>query len=163
MSREHFRGRSGNHKCTTPAGRDRLIALARRAHLTLNRHSSKYPARGWPARFRWCSTRDRGREQPAAGCEGNHDPWFHRADGQPFDYQIGIALTVVGMDTGGPRVLRATFSDGWAKSARAGGFSPNPQTIFTRDIAEILVYSRVLTPQEEDQIRTYLTAKWGLQ
>jgi hypothetical protein len=100
---------------------------------------------------------------PLAGAEVNHDPRiFTASDGKGYDYQIGIALTVPGMETGGPRVLSGFFPSAWAKCVRVGCFSPNTQTFFTGDIAEILVYSRALKPQEEDQIRAYLTAKWGL-
>lgn len=100
--------------------------------------------------------------QPAS--EVNHDARiFTASDGTGLDFQIGIALTVPGMEIGGPRVLSAVFSNAWAKSVRVGCFSPNPQTFFTGDIAEILVYSRMLTPREDDQIRAYLAAKWGLQ
>jgi hypothetical protein len=66
------------------------------------------------------------------------------------------------MDTGGPRVMVSTFKDRWAKSIRVGCFSPGYQAFFTGDIAEILVYGRALTTEEQDRVRAYLTAKWGL-
>ena len=101
---------------------------------------------------------------PVAGAEVNHHPRiFTASDGQGFDYQVGVALNVPGLETGGPRVLSATFPGAWAKAVRVGCFSPNFQTFFTGDIAEVLVYSRTLKPAEQDLIRAYLTVKWGLQ
>ena len=100
---------------------------------------------------------------PLPGSEVNHDPRiFTASDGKGFDYQVGIALTVPGMETGGPRVLSRTLRRRLGQVVRVGCFSPNPQTFFTGDIAEILVYSRLLKPEEQDFIRAYLTAKWGL-
>jgi len=100
---------------------------------------------------------------PIAGSEVWHDPRiFTTSDGKGYDYQVGIALHVPGMQTGGPRILVAVFTDRWAKHVRVGCFSPNYQTYFTGDIAEILVYSRVLTTEEQDRVRAYLTAKWEL-
>jgi hypothetical protein len=101
---------------------------------------------------------------PEPGSEVNHDPRiFTASDGQGWDYQVGLALSVPGMETGGPRILSAVFSDRWAKSVRVGCFSPNYQTYFTGLIAEILVYDRRLTEDESDLVRAYLTAKWGLE
>lgn len=100
---------------------------------------------------------------PVAGAEVNHDPRILTAsDGQGFDYQVGIALTVPGLETGGPRVMTGFYPNAWAKVVRVGCFSPNPQTFFTGEIAEILLYSRTLKPAEADLIRGYLAAKWGL-
>jgi len=100
---------------------------------------------------------------PVAGSEVNHDPRIITAsDGKGYDYQVGIALTVPGMEIGGPRVISAVFPKAWARFVRVGCFSPNPQTFFAGDIAEVLVYSRVLSVPEQDCIRAYLTAKWGL-
>ena len=49
---------------------------------------------------------------PLPGAEVNHDPRiFTASDGKGFDYQTGIALTVPGMETGGPRVLSGFFSN----------------------------------------------------
>lgn len=99
---------------------------------------------------------------PVAGLEVNHDPRIITAsDGKGYDYQVGIALTVPGMQTGGPRAVGAVFPKAWAKVVRVGCFSPNYQTYFTGDIAEVLIYSRVLSLPEQDRIRAYLTAKWG--
>ena len=100
---------------------------------------------------------------PVAGSEVNHDPRiFTASDGKGFDYQIGIALSVPGMETGGPRIVAGGFRDAWAKQVRVGCFSPNYQTFFTGLIAEILVYSRPLTPAEQDRLRARLSVKWGL-
>ena len=44
-----------------------------------------------------------------------------------------------------------------------GCVSPNGQTFFTGDIAEILVCSRPRNLEEQDRIRAYLTTKWGLR
>lgn len=100
---------------------------------------------------------------PVAAAEVNHDARiFTASDGKAYDYQTGIALTVPGMETGGPRVVSSFFPNAWAKSVHIGCFSPNAQTFFTGDIAEILVYSRALKPEEQELIRAYLTAKWGL-
>ena len=100
---------------------------------------------------------------PLPGSEVNHDPRiFTASDGKGFDYQVGIALSVPNMETGGPRVLSGVYPNAWAKLVHVGCFSPNAQTFFTGDIAEILVYSRLLKAEELDRIRAYLTAKWGL-
>ena len=100
---------------------------------------------------------------PLAGAEVNHDPRiFTASDGKGFDYQVGIAATVQGMEVGGPRVMVSTFGDVWAKVVRVGCFSPNPQTFFTGEIAEIIVYARAVKPEEQDRVRAYLAAKWGL-
>ena len=66
------------------------------------------------------------------------------------------------MQTGGPRQSVAVFRDRWAKHVRVGCFSPNYQTFFTGAIAEILVYSRAMTPEEQDRVRAYLALKWEL-
>lgn len=100
---------------------------------------------------------------PAAGDPRNHDPRiFTASDGQAYDYQIGLCLTVPGMQTGGPRQSMATLTDRWAKSVRVGCFSPHYQTFFTGVIAEIVVYDRTLTAGEIDLVRTYLLCRWGL-
>ncbi|MBU0606412.1 MAG: hypothetical protein KKI08_00945, partial [Armatimonadetes bacterium] len=100
---------------------------------------------------------------PVAGSEVNHDPRIITAsDGKGYDYQVGIALTVPGLQIGGPRAVSAVFPKAWAKVVRVGCFSPNAQTFFTGDIAEVPVYSRVLSVAEQDRLRAYLTAKWGL-
>ena len=41
--------------------------------------------------------------------------------------------------------------------------SPNPQDYFTGTINEVMIYSRVLTTNERQQIEGYLSWKWGLQ
>lgn len=100
---------------------------------------------------------------PVAGSEVNHDPRiFTSSDGKAFDYLVGIAATVKGLETGGPRILTSGFVDRWAKVARVGCFSPNHQTFFTGDIAELVVYQRAVQLPEQERIRAYLTAKWGL-
>ena len=100
---------------------------------------------------------------PLPGAEVNHHPRIITAsDGKGYDFQIGIALNVPNMETGGPRVISGFFANAWAKAVRVGCFSPNAQTFFTGDMAEILVYSRPLKPEELDRLRGYLTAKWGL-
>lgn len=100
---------------------------------------------------------------PVAGSEVNHDPRiFTASDGREYDYLVGIAATVPGMQTGGPRVAVWTFQDAWAKVVRVGCFSPAYQTYFTGAIAEILVYERVVPPVEQERIRALLTAKWSL-
>lgn len=101
---------------------------------------------------------------PVPGAEVNHDPRiFTASDGKGFDYLVGIAATVPGMETGGPRQLVHGFTDRWAKVVRVGCFSPNAQTFFTGHIAEIMVYSRSLTAPEQDLVRAYLVTKWGLE
>jgi hypothetical protein len=100
---------------------------------------------------------------PEPGSEVNHDPRiFTASDGKGFDYQVGIALSVPGMETGGPRTLSAVFTDRWAKAVRVGCFSPNYQTYLTGLISEVVVHDRKLTQDETDRIRAYLAAKWGL-
>jgi len=101
---------------------------------------------------------------PEPGAEVNHDPRiFTASDGEGYDYQVGIALTVPGMETGGPRILSAEFVDRWAKHVRVGCFSPNYQTYLAGLISEIVVYDRKLTQDETDRVRAYLAAKWGLE
>jgi hypothetical protein len=100
---------------------------------------------------------------PVPAAEVNHDQRiFTASDGKGFDYQVGIAASVPGLETGGPRILVSTFKDAWAKDVRVGCFSPTYQTFFTGDIAEILVYSRNLEPAEMERVRAYLAVKWGL-
>jgi hypothetical protein len=100
---------------------------------------------------------------PEPGSEKNHDPrLFTASDGKGYDFQIGLAATIPGMQTGGPRQRVQIFKDRWAKQVRVGCFSPNIQTFLTGDIAEILVYDRLLSPQETNQIRAYLATKWQL-
>ena len=101
---------------------------------------------------------------PVESAEVNHDPRiFTSSDGKGFDYLVGIAATVPGLETGGPRQVVHGFSERWAKAVRVGCFSPNPQTFFTGPIAEILVYGRALTAAEQDRVRGYLAAKWGVE
>jgi hypothetical protein len=100
---------------------------------------------------------------PVAGAEDNHHPRIiTSSDGKGYDYQLGIALNVPGREIGGPRVISASFAKAWAQKVRVGCFSPNYQTFFTGDMAEIVVYSRLLKIEEQDRVRAYLTAKWGL-
>lgn len=100
---------------------------------------------------------------PVAGSEVNHDPRiFTSSDGKGYDYQLGIALSVPGMTTGGPRVVQQSVRGAWAKQVRVGCFSPAYQTFFTGDIAEILVYNRTLNPTDVQRVRAYLVAKWRL-
>ncbi len=102
-------------------------------------------------------------QNPTPGSEVNHDARLLTAsDGSDFDYQIGLAASVPGMQTGGPRQSVWTFRDRWAKSVHIGCFSPNYQTFFTGDIAEILVYSRQLSAGQLQSVRTYLAIKWNL-
>lgn len=100
---------------------------------------------------------------PTPGAEVNHNPrLFTASDGQSYDYQVGLCASVPGMETGGPRQMMAGFQDIWAKKVRVGCFSPTYQTYFTGHIAEILVYTRPLEPEEQQQVRAYLMSKWEL-
>ncbi len=100
---------------------------------------------------------------PTPASAVNHDArLFTTSDGKAYDYQVGLCATVPGLETGGPRQMMATFQDRWAKAARVGCFSPNYQTYFTGDIAEILVYDRALSPEEQQQVRAYLLSKWDI-
>ncbi|MBI2300009.1 MAG: carbohydrate-binding protein, partial [Armatimonadetes bacterium] len=100
---------------------------------------------------------------PEPGSEVHHDERiFTASDGKGFDYQVGIALTVPGMETGGPRVVSGVFTGRWARAVRVGCFSPNYQTYFTGLMGEILVYDRALTAAETARVRAYLACKWGL-
>lgn len=100
---------------------------------------------------------------PVPGSQVNHDPRiFTASDGKEYDYLIGLAATIPGLETGGPRQSIHVFRDRWAKQARIGCFSPNPQTFLTGHIAEILVYTRELDPGEQTRIRAYLGTKWRL-
>ena len=101
---------------------------------------------------------------PEPGSEVNHDARiFTASDGEGYDYMVGLAATVPGLQTGGPRQSAQTFTDRWAKHVRVGCFSPGYQTYFTGYVAEILVYSRVMTREEQDQVRVYLAVKWELE
>ena len=101
---------------------------------------------------------------PVESAEVNHDPRiFTSSDGKEFDFLVGIAATVPNLETGGPRLVVHGFSERWAKVVRVGCFSPNPQTFFSGPMAEILVYSRALSPAEQDRLRAYLAAKWGVE
>ena len=92
----------------------------------------------------------------------HHARIFTTSDGKAFDYQVGLACHIDNVETGGPRQTVARFPDRWAKKVHVGCFSPNYQTFFTGAVAEILVYGRPLTRDEEDRVRAYLMAKWGL-
>jgi len=61
---------------------------------------------------------------------------------------------------GGPRQAVWSFSDRWAQHVRLGCFSPNYRSYFTGLISEVLVYTRVLTQDEQDLVRAHLMAKW---
>jgi hypothetical protein len=101
---------------------------------------------------------------PVESAEVNHDPRiFTSSDGKDFDFLVGIAATVPNLETGGPRLVVHGFSERWAKVVRVGCFSPNPQTFFNGPMAEILAYSRALSPAEQDRVRAYLAAKWGVE
>ena len=100
---------------------------------------------------------------PEPGSEVNHDPRVLTAsDGQGYDYVVGLALSVPGLETGGPRVLSGVYRDKWAKVVHVGCFSPGLQTYLTGLVSEILVYDRALTPDETAQVRAYLACKWRL-
>jgi hypothetical protein len=100
---------------------------------------------------------------PQPGAAVNHNPrLFTASDGRGMDYQVGLTANVPGTETGGPRQMVAVFRDRWGKQVRIGCFSPRYQTFFTGQIAEILVYARVLTPQEQQAVRIYLLCKWNL-
>jgi hypothetical protein len=87
---------------------------------------------------------------------------FTASNGKEYDYLCGIDCTVRGLETGGPRVITAGAKDRWAKSVRVGCFSPNYQTFFNGQIAEILVFGRALTREEQIRVTAYLTGKWEL-
>jgi hypothetical protein len=87
---------------------------------------------------------------------------FTASDGKGYDYLCGIDCTIRDTETGGPRVITATAKDRWAKSVRVGCFSPNYQTFFNGQIAEILVFGRALTREEQIRVMAYLTGKWEL-
>ncbi len=100
---------------------------------------------------------------PVAGAEVNHDPrLFTASDGKGYDFQVGLAATIPGMQAGGPRQSVQVFKDRWAKQVRIGCFSPNYQTFFTGQLAEILVFTRELEVDEWNHVRAYLDAKWRL-
>jgi len=101
---------------------------------------------------------------PEPGLEINHDPRILTAsDGQGFDYLVGLCCSIPGLQTGGPRIIMTQHQDRWAKDVRVGCFSPNYQTYLKGYIGEILVYSRLLTREEQDLVRVYLTTKWRLE
>ncbi len=101
---------------------------------------------------------------PEPGSEVNHDARiFTGSDGKGLDYLIGLCLGVPGMETGGPRVVTASFTDRWARCVRVGCFSPYDQTFFSGLISEILVFDRPLARDETARVRAYLAAKWGVE
>lgn len=87
---------------------------------------------------------------------------FTASDGKDFDYLCGLACTIPGAQTGGPRQIVFEGSDRWAKSVRVGCFSPTYHTFLHGHVAEILVFSRRLTQEEKHRVNAYLTAKWDL-
>ncbi|MBM3493196.1 MAG: carbohydrate-binding protein, partial [Armatimonadetes bacterium] len=100
---------------------------------------------------------------PEAGDPLNHDARvFTASDGSEFDYQGGIALGIPGTATGGPRVIHGTFENRAARFVRVGCFSPIYQTYFSGLVSEIIVYDRLLTPDETEMVRAYLMSKWKL-
>ena len=95
--------------------------------------------------------------------EVNHDQrLFTASDGKEFDYQVGLAATIPGMETGGPRQSVQVFTDRWAKHVRVGCFSPSYQTFLHGLLSEVLVYSRELPREEQDRVKAYLAVMWGL-
>jgi hypothetical protein len=101
---------------------------------------------------------------PDEHAEVNHDPRIITAsDGEGLDYLVGIAASVPGMETGGPRMGVWVFQDRWAKRVRVGCFSPLDQTYFTGCISEILVWTRALSEPEQDRATAYLVTKWDLK
>ena len=101
---------------------------------------------------------------PEAGALVNHDPrLFTASDGKGYDYQIGLCASIRGMETGGPRQAAFVHEDRWAKTVRVGCFSPHYQTYLKGHIAEIIVYTRILSSAEQDRIRAYLMLKWHLR
>lgn len=101
---------------------------------------------------------------PAPPSEVNHDQRILTAsDGEGFDYIVGIAATVPGLETGGPRLGAWVFPDRWGRHVRIGCFSPNYQTYFTGSVSEVLVWTRALSELEQDRAIAYLVAKWDLR
>ena len=101
---------------------------------------------------------------PSPSAPANHDPRiFTASDGQGYDYVVGLAASVPGTTTGGPRVAVSEHVDRWAKSVRVGCFSPRYQTYFKGHIAEIIVYSRLLSAAEKTRVQTHLALKWNLK
>lgn len=93
----------------------------------------------------------------------NHDARILTAsDGVGLDYLEGLALTVPGTETGGPRILTGTFKGRAAGHVRLGCFSPMYQTFFRGEVCEVIAYTRELGPDEIEQVRAYLSARWGL-
>lgn len=100
---------------------------------------------------------------PDPGLPGNHNQRiFTASDGKEYDFRCGLNCSVPGTETGGPRLLFVEAKDRWAQKVRVGCFSPNYQTFFKGQIAEILVYDRTLTPRERSRVSAYLMRKWDL-
>ena len=100
---------------------------------------------------------------PEPGLPNNHNPRiFTASNGKEFDYLCGLCCSVPGTQTGGPRQIVFDGRERWAKSVRVGCFSPNYQTFFRGHIAEILVFDRLLTPEERVRVTAYLAGKWDL-
>ena len=100
---------------------------------------------------------------PEAGSpQSPHQRVFTASNGKDYDYLCGISCLVPGTQTGGPRQIVFEGRDRWAKQVRVGCFSPNYQTFFKGQIAEILVFSRTLTGEERFRVTAYLAGKWEL-
>jgi hypothetical protein len=100
---------------------------------------------------------------PEPGSPQNpHQRVFTASNGKDYDYLCGISCLVPGTQTGGPRQIVFEGRDRWAKQVRVGCFSPNYQTFFKGQIAEILVFGRTLTSEERFRVTAYLAGKWEL-
>lgn len=87
---------------------------------------------------------------------------FTASNGKEYDYLSGLNCYIPAAQTGGPRQIVFNGKDRWAKHVRVGCFSPNDQTFFNGRIAEILVFGRALTKDEQFRVMAYLTGKWEL-
>ena len=94
--------------------------------------------------------------------QNQHQRVFTTSNGKDHDYICGINCFIPSTETAGPRVIMAEAKERWAKSVRVGCFSPTFQTFFNGQIAEILVFGRTLTKEEQIRVTAYLTGKWGL-
>ena len=87
---------------------------------------------------------------------------FTASDGVKDDYKVGVAASVNGVETGGPRLLSMVAANAALKQPRIGSMSPNPGTFFDGLISEIIVIGGDVSTEEKELIEAYLREKWNL-
>lgn len=92
-----------------------------------------------------------------------HQRLFVTSDGVKDDYLSGLTIAVDKLETGGPRIAKATMKSAALKQPRMGAMSPRAGTFLTGSISEIIVCKGAITEEEEVIIDAYLRSKWGLE